>query len=191
MDGEMSKFKKKLPRYYKGHDMDLLIQKYLDGETTTDTEDAAMDGYLQEYCSQNLEPNGTKSCSSKSAEGHFNEQMDVSITVQSVDVMDEEKSDKDMEKSVLNDKLPKHYKGYDVDLLFGKLFENEINFMKMDEDENIMLDEIIRNYYQKECERVDKTGRKDVVHVLKINGISFYPSGMMTNLAMRCTNNER
>lgn len=80
------------------------------------------------------------------------------------------------ERSKLNSSLPRYHKGYDIDILLEKSFHKLVTG-----EERIILNEIIRDYYDKEHKRVAAGDKIGSVNPLIVNGKEIYPSGTMIN----------
>lgn len=79
-----------------------------------------------------------------------------------------------IEMAKLDKYLPKYYKGYDIDILLGKIDHQQTLTPK----ESKIINEVMDIYYEKEFKRREESWKTKVKIV---NGDKIYPPGTMIN----------
>lgn len=82
-------------------------------------------------------------------------------------------SKENMEMSKLDKKLPKHYKGYDLDIILEKMDNNET----LTENENVVIWEAMKLFYDKDRKR----HQKEVEEIIKKNKAAGIIAGARTH----------
>lgn len=142
---------KKLPKQHKGYDVEILMKKCSDGIDLTNEEENIFWEIMQKYHKEEMDilfENKGKMCLAPA-----------NPKLEGV--------------SELNDALPRFYDGHDVDEMFRKY----LNGMKLDMEEDVILDDVIYKYY---------FNKRDNTKDLAINGITIYPARSTINPILRC-----
>lgn len=112
---------KKLPKQYKGYDVEILMKKCEDGINLTEKEEAVFWEIIQKYCKKELEQTfGKKGMACLST---------INPKIEGT--------------SELNKALPKLYNGHDVDAMFQRLLSGK----ELDEEEGAILNDVVQRYY--------------------------------------------
>lgn len=161
-----STLNKALPKFYNGHDVDDMFQRYLNGEELDVEEDAIINDIVRRYYSDESRHEGN-------------------LKIEDIEIYLSKRMMRPMLKlpvrkegiSRFNESLPRYYDGHDIDSILEKL----CNDQRLSYYESMILDNVIWEYYERETERANKDGQKNMIRTLQVNGAALYPSGTLIN----------